>query len=228
MIPPWRPEPTLEMLWHDAAPSYVAEEILRGCHRKSIIPATIFPDKSRRGADKSKFAAHLKANGVGKYFSVDEIVAPNDKAKAASVGYTELVPPTHTWGLSTLLVWIADQIRHEVGSPVAMRNMWRPQSYNALVSSSSINSDHPNACSIDLDFADYLDRGGAETWLAEWIVSNDNAARVSVGLGERSLHIGVLSPEGSRWWKYKSYLGEVNPVFKHMKMMGVLGVSSDE
>ena len=213
-----------QMIWCYTAPSSVAEDILRGCHRKSIIPASIFPDV----AEKAQFAAHLKANGVGKYFSVDEIVTPNDKAKAASVGYSELVPPTHTWGLSTLLVWIADQIRHEVGSPVAMRNHWRPQSYNLLVGGKSIEGDHPNACSIDLDFKNNFARRSAEGWLAEWIEHDHNVARVSVGLGERSLHIGVLSPEGSRYWRYKSYLGEVNRVFRTMKMMGVLGVSSDE
>ena len=47
---------------------------------------------------------------------------------------------------------LADTLRDASGGPVILRNAWRPQSYNALVSTSAIDSDHPNACALDLDF----------------------------------------------------------------------------
>lgn len=189
-----------EMLWHDYAPSSVAERILEKQTDRTILPA---PASARR--DRLGFECHLKSNGVGDHFSIAEIVTPNDRRKAQSVGYNELVPPGHTWGVVCLLVWLADQLREAVGSPVGMRNLWRPQSYNRQVAKSAITSDHPNACGIDLDFGRSSARQEAEDWLAGWVVDNNNVARLSVGLGDESLHVGVLSPNGSRHWKYDSY-----------------------
>ncbi len=208
------------MLWSTAAPSAAAEKILSEHHRPTIIPAPLQP----LNGDKLKFHHHLVANGVGRYFDTDEIVTPNDKAKAESVGYDEFVPPEHTWGVVTLLVWIADQMRHEAGSPVKMRNLWRPMSYNRLVSTSGIESDHPNACGMDLDFKTSSARQEAEDWMAALIEASDNAARLSIGLGHKTLHVGVLSPCGSRSWKYKSYGSEepIGPI-DEMEAYGYLG-----
>lgn len=189
-----------EMLWHDYAPSSVAEEILEQAVERTTLPA---PSSARQ--DRLGFEYHLKSNGVGEHFNVREIVAPNDRRKSESVGYSELVPPGHTWGVVCLLVWLADQLREAAASPVSMRNLWRPQSYNELVAKSGLESDHPNACGMDLDFGAWQARQEAEDWLASWVEETQNAARVSVGLGHQSLHVGVLSPNGSRHWRYDSY-----------------------
>ena len=189
-----------EMLWHDYAPSSVAERILEQASGRTILPA---PTSARR--DRLGFEYHLKSNGVGEHFRIVEIVTPNDRGKAAAVGYSELVPPGHTWGVVCLLVWLADQLREAANSPVAMRNLWRPQSYNRRVAKSGLESDHPNACGIDLDFGSSSARQDAEDWLAGWVSDTSNVARLSVGLGDQSLHVGVLSPNGSRHWRYDSY-----------------------
>ena len=199
------PELVDEMLWHDYAPSSVAEAILESWTSRTILPAPPTARQDRRG-----FEYHLKANGVGEYFSAKEIVTPHVADAAASVGYSELVPPGHTWGVVCLLVWLADQLREAAGSPVAMRNLWRPQSYNARVANSGIESDHPNACGVDLDFISGASRQSAEDWLAKWLDYDasenvHNAARLSIGLGHQTLHVGVLSPNGSRCWRYDSY-----------------------
>lgn len=189
-----------EMLWHDYAPSSVAEGILRKWHRPTVLPAP-----ANASLDLLRFEYHLKANGVGDYFSVHEIVAPNHPDKASSVGYMHLTPPAHTWGVACLLVWIADQMRSVADSPVVLRNYWRPQSYNKLVASSGIESDHPNACGIDLDFQNESARRDALDWLCTWLRQSGNAARASVGIGAKTLHVGVLSPNGSRYWTYDSF-----------------------
>jgi hypothetical protein len=210
-----------KMLWSEAAPSCVAEGILRQCHRPTIIPAPVQPGDGEFEA----YEQHLVCNGVGKYFSTMEICTPNDQALAKSCGYGMFVPPQHTWGISTLLVWMADQMRDAAGSPVAMRNHWRPQSYNTLVGGKGLDGDHPNACGIDLDFDTGNDRSRAELWLAEWVYNTKNYARVSVGLGGRSMHVGVLSPKGSRWWEYESYNEVVPAAFREMKDYGVKAVA---
>ncbi len=198
-----------EMLWHDYAPSSVAERILEKQTDRTILPA---PATARM--DRTGFEYHLKSNGVGQYFNAAEIVTPNDSTKAESVGYDELVPPGHTWGVVCLLVWLSDQMREAAGSSVSMRNLWRPQSYNEKVAGSKLESDHPNACGVDLDFRTSTARQDAENWLSDWVVETQNVARLSVGLGGHTLHVGVLSPNGSRHWKYDSYNKQVRPEFR--------------
>lgn len=193
-----------EMLWHDYAPSSVAEQILARELDRVILPA---PLSARRDLEGLRW--HMHANGVGQHFSAREIAAPHQRQKASECGYTQLVPPGHTWGVVCLLVWIADQMREAAAGPVTMRNLWRPQSYNTLVASSGIESDHPNACGMDLDFGTPERREAALEWLVGWLGRTSNAARLSVGLGGSTLHIGVLSPRGSRYWRYDSYPGDV-------------------
>lgn len=197
-----------EMLWHDYAPSRIAEQVLANCDARVMNPA---PPSARQ--DRAGLEYHLRSNGAGEYFSINEIVTPNHRDKARACGYSELVPPGHCWGVVTLVVWLADRLREAADSPAAMRNLWRPQSYNSKVASSGIDSDHPNACGADLDFGSAAAREKAEDWLADWITETGNSARVSVGLGGQTLHVGVLSPNGSRHWKYESYSSSVNPVF---------------
>jgi len=208
-----------EMLWYDDAPSNVAEDILRKVHRPTILPAPISDSRDLR-----RFECHLKGNGVGKYFSVAEIVRPNRPDVAAASGWEDLTPPAFCWGLSTLLICLADRMREAAGSPVTLRNYWRPQSYNSMVSSSGIDSDHPNAAGIDLDFKSIQARQAALSWLCDFINATENSARVSVGLGAQTLHVGVLSPLGSRYWTYDSWSGAVPETLVRMAEMPFLRV----
>jgi hypothetical protein len=203
-----------EMLWSDDAPSSVAEDILRRYHRPTILPAPRSADRSQK-----RFEHHLKANGVGEHFSVNEITTPNHVDIASQAGWVDLTPPAFTWGVSCLLVWMADRMRQAANSPVSMRNYWRPQSYNSRVASSGIESDHPNACGLDLDFSSAGARSNAQDWLRDFVSSTENVARVSVGLGGQSIHVGVLSPSASRYWTYDSYNEAVPDEFTRMADM---------
>jgi hypothetical protein len=203
------------MIYHSHAPSRAAEEILQIYHRKTIIPA---PDTAFQ--DSRRLDLHLRSNDVARRFNIGEIVKPHKASAAKSVGYTELCPPAHTWGVVALLMWIADELREASGAPVNLRNLWRPQSYNALVAESGIDSDHPNACGMDLDFKGPSEREKALEWLIEWVTTSDNAAQVSVGLGGRTLHVGVLTPRGTRHWTYDSWGGRPVPaVFTRLRWM---------
>ena len=136
-----------------------------------------------------------------------EVTRPHHAKVARSLGFEAFVPPVYAWPVLILLCLVADLIRRRVGSPVTMRNAWRPTEYNAKVATSGPESDHPNACGMDLDFRRDGDRAEAEEVLRtlgiilpglEW----------SVGYGSRTLHVGILSPKGARSWTYSGYKGE--------------------
>lgn len=168
--------------------------------------------------DPVQYAAFLKCIGV-KHFSFGEIITPNDQAKAARCGYGHFTPPGHCWALSGLVIRVADHLRTELGEPIHMRNHWRPQSYNRLVSKSSIESDHPNACAVDLDFGSESSLSSALNMFSLALVSapmtlTGFASTISIGIGATSLHIGLYSPKGPRYWVYDSYKGEVPDAIK--------------
>lgn len=161
----------------------------------------------------TEYQAALTCCGV-RYFSAKEIATPNDIAKAKGVGYDHFVPPKHCWALSLLVVGIANRLRALIGKPIKMRNHWRPQSYNAIVSSSGIDSDHPNACAVDLDFASEAER---EMAMDELVEMDDMAHLMpSIGIDAKTLHIGIMSPCGPRYWTYDSFKGEVPDGIKVM------------
>ena len=178
---------------HRVGPGAKAEQILD----------TLRPAPSSE-TSLERFQDYLSERDVARHFSVPlEVCAPHDMAKAMECGYREFVPPEHMWPVAALLMHIADRCRDAVGEPVTLRNYWRPMSYNRLVSKSSIDSDHPNACGIDLDFASISSRQLAQEHVEGLVIRTNNAVRLSIGLGARSLHIGVLN--GSRYWTYGSF-----------------------
>ncbi len=151
-----------------------------------------------------EFGNFMASLGVGRHFTVKEVCEPNDSSAAEETGYTWLVPPPPTWPVVAVILWIADEMRDLVDAPVNMRSLWRPFSYNVQVAKSTIESDHPNACGTDLDFKNEEDREKAMHWLCGFISLNP-LLRVSVGIGKKTLHVGVLSPQGRRHWTYDSF-----------------------
>jgi hypothetical protein len=150
------------------------------------------------------FNRYLKAHGTGRFFKAREICTPRDKRKAKRAGYTLLLPPRHAWPWAMLVVAVADGMRRIVGTSVTMRNLWRPHSYNQQVAKSGIRSDHPNACGADLDFQSVNHRRKAEGY-ARGLHCAIPELEISLGMGSTVLHVGVMSPQGSRHWFYSSY-----------------------
>lgn len=151
------------------------------------------------------------------FFSAREYVTPHSPSVAASCGYDELLPPQHWWRRGAALGLLADELRDLVGEPVYMRNWWRPDCYNTGVGGAP-GGDHPDAHAVDLDFRSERSRADAQGYLCEiyWQQDLDLDAyefesevdarlNLSVGLGGRSIHLGVLSRNGRRHWKYSSY-----------------------
>lgn len=149
------------------------------------------------------FAEYLERHGV-EFFSEREIVTPHKPRKATEAGFDDLTPPPHLWPWALLVVKVGDMVRREVGNPVRLRNLYRPMSYNRLVAKSGIDSDHPNACAGDFDFSSVSHRRTAEQMIRNLAAENPEL-EVSLGMGARSLHVGILSPKGSRSWFYDSY-----------------------
>ncbi len=149
------------------------------------------------------FWSYVRACRPGAWFKYAEVVAPHRKQKAKRAGHTTLVPPRHLWMWATLVIRLANLIRKEIGTPVKMRNLYRPMSYNAMVATSGIKSDHPNACGADLDFKTIGDRRKAEGFLRGLMFARPDF-NISMGIGSRTLHVGIHTPRGSRIWAYKS------------------------
>ena len=154
-------------------------------------------------ADLEAFTRYMDDHGV-EFFSAEEVTTPNHPDKALQVGFEVLVPPLHLWPWALLVLKVGDRIRKAVDHPVRLRNLYRPMSYNALVASSDIDSDHPNACAGDFDFANQDHRRVAEDLVRDLSRSLPEL-ELSLGLGARSLHVGVMSPKGKRHWFYDSY-----------------------
>lgn len=196
-----------EMRYHDVSTSPWAQSIVLArdlVDRRGELP----PMTGGYAPTIRDFGESLRSFGVGRYFSVGELIIPNHTPKAIQAGYAAFVPPPHLWGVTVILLWIADRLRHYACGPVRLRNYWRPQSYNRLVSTSKIDSDHPNACAFDLDFADAAARERAQAWLEGFAVGWGERLKLSVGYGAQTLHVGVLSPQGRRTWTYDSFAGE--------------------
>jgi len=153
--------------------------------------------------DQEDFSSYLDDYSI-EFFSVEEVIRPNHPDTAREVGYEVLIPPLHLWPWSLLVLRVGDRMRRAVDHPVRLRNLYRPMSYNALVASSGIDSDHPNACAGDFDF-----RTGDHRRVAEDLIRDLSRAHpeldVSLGLGARTLHVGIMSPKGKRHWFYDSY-----------------------
>ena len=161
------------------------------------------PDHEAFPHTQGGFDAFRKACGV-KYFSAREACTPRWKAKAKSVGYERFVPPQFVWPWCALVLKLCDGMRRAIEEPIKLRNLWRPQSYNRLVAGSGIESDHPNGCGADLYFSGVGSRRKAEGFL-RGVHAVAPELEMSLGLGARVVHVGVLSVKGGRTWFYETF-----------------------
>lgn len=170
--------------------------------------------------DLAGFQLYLDDVGV-QYFSANEITSPNNPSAAHQCGYDILLPEQAGWERIGALALLSDQLRALVDEPVFMRNWWRPPCYNNLVGGAA-GGDHPDADAVDLDFSSATSRAAAQAFLCENYWSQDIVApeeiapgtdldprlNLSVGMGGATLHVGLLSANGRRFWFYGSYTEE--------------------
>jgi len=146
-----------------------------------------------------KYIAEIGAKRV----SARELLTPNHEAIAKSLGYTWFLPPKADWANLVPLIALFEHIRDVTKHPIRVRNWWRPADYNAKVGGAS-KSDHITAHAFDCDFNSADLRRVAESELVK-IQRQRADLKVSLGLGNRTIHIGALSPAGRRTWKYNDY-----------------------
>lgn len=150
------------------------------------------------------FQSYLDDTGVD-HFSAKEMTRPHHPDVAERLGYAEFLPPHSWWPRGAALALLADVLRQAVGEPVHMRNWWRPQPYNSdsTVGGAS-DSDHIIAAGVDLDYRSAESRRTAEGILRRYY-ETESWLELSLGLGNRTTHVGMLSPQGSRDGTYSSY-----------------------
>jgi hypothetical protein len=148
------------------------------------------------------FQKYLDDTGVI-YFTAKEMITPRNRTLARKFGYENFLPKHEWWPRGAALAKLADHCRFVAASPVTMRNWWRPKGYNEAVGGAA-GGDHPTAHAVDLDYQSMQARCAAEsmlkTYRATW-----PWLKMSLGLGYRTTHVGLMSPRGERWWPYKSY-----------------------
>jgi hypothetical protein len=151
------------------------------------------------------FERYLAASGV-RAFKAAELTRPNHPEVAAKFGFTSFLPPQSWWPRGVALALLAQDIEHQVGEPVSIRNWWRPPAYNRDPRvGGAERGDHLGAFSVDLDYLSSGARRRAEQWL-HGLARSQQWLQLSLGLGDRSTHIGILSPRGHREWHYASYV----------------------
>jgi hypothetical protein len=163
---------------------------------------------------------YLDEVGV-QHVTAPDLVEPYNEDAAAMCGFDLLLPPQSEWEKAAALSLFTDVLTELVGEPIFMRNWWRPDCYNEAVGGAP-GGDHPDADAVDLDFSSPTTRAIAQQFLCEtyWnadIVTPDQILpgsdldprlAMSVGLGGVTIHLGVLSAGGRRFWYYDSYSAE--------------------
>lgn len=163
------------------------------------------------------FQAYLDGVGVT-HFAAWEYVVPNNQTVADRCGFTILLPDRSMWRRAAALGLLADELRELVDEPVTLRNWWRPPCYNQGVGGAA-NGDHPDGDALDLDFRSERSRADAQRhlcdayWRRDIVDAGDIAPgsnldprlNMSIGLGGATIHLGLLSRNGRRYWKYSSY-----------------------
>ena len=150
------------------------------------------------------FQNYLASSGV-RAFDAGELTRPNHPVIAAKLGFSSFLPPQAWWPRGAALALLAQKIENLVGEPVEVRNWWRPQAYNRHPKvGGAERGDHLEGFALDLDYGTSEARRRAERWLRS-LVATDGWLQLSLGLGDRTTHIGILSPRGHREWHYASY-----------------------
>ena len=177
-------------------------------------------DANDYGPDIDSFQMYLDDVGV-QHFTALEIAEPYNQAAATMCGYTLLLPENDEWEKAAALALFADVLRELVGEPIFLRNWWRPPCYNDAVGGAA-GGDHPDADAFDLDFSSATSRAIAQGFLCDMYWNEDIVApedidptsgldprlNLSVGLGGVTIHLGVLSEGGRRFWYYGTYTDE--------------------
>lgn len=165
----------------------------------TVSPPTSYP------VTQEGFQRYLNHTGVA-HFSATEMLRPHKPDIARRLGYDTLLPPHAWWPRGAALALLADELRRLVAEPVDMRNWWRPVSYNREVGGAA-DSDHVTAHGIDLDYRSADSRRRAETRLRD-LFDEEEALELemSLGLGNVTTHVGLLSPGRRRDWFYSSYV----------------------
>ncbi len=154
--------------------------------------------------DLQGFELYLASSGVRAYNAAD-LTYPNRPEVAAEFGFTWFLPPQAWWPRGVALALLAQEIEDRVGETVKIRNWWRPPAYNRDPRvGGAPRGDHIAAFGMDLDYLSSQGRRRAEQWLRS-LAARHGWLQVSLGLGDRTTHIGILSPRGSREWHYASY-----------------------
>ncbi len=154
--------------------------------------------------------------GVSPRFSAHEMVTPNNISVAQRCGFQQLLPKRCRWLSAAVQGLLATELRAVInngnengGNGITLRNWWRPQCYNKGVGGAG-SSDHMQARGFDLDFTTPQQRAQAQNLLCK--MYKENPFSLQVGIGCKTLHIGVGSPkrlrqypdDGSRFWTYSS------------------------
>ncbi len=170
--------------------------------------------------DLDGFQLYLDAVGI-QHVTAADLAEPYNEAAAEMCGLDLLLPEQERWENGAALALFTDALTELVGEPIFLRNWWRPPCYNDAVGGEPAG-DHPDADAIDLDFSSPTTRAIAQGFLCEtyWeldIVPPERIApgsdldprlNMSVGLGGITIHLGVLSAGGRRFWYYDSYSSE--------------------
>ena len=171
-------------------------------------------------ADVEGLQMYLDAVGV-QHITAAEIVEPYNQEAADGCGLSILLAPNDQWEKLGALGLFTDELVELVDEPVFVRNWWRPPCYNEAVGGAA-GGDHPDADAVDLDFNSPTSRAMAQQHLCDTYWNQDIVApeqiapgsdldprlNMSVGLGGITIHLGVLSANGRRFWLYDSYSEE--------------------
>jgi hypothetical protein len=150
------------------------------------------------------FQEYLAATGV-RTVSAAELTRPNHPGVAARLGFDDFLPPQSWWQRGAALALLIQELRSVVHEPLYVRNWWRPASYNSDPAvGGARNGDHPTANAVDLDYASRAGRMRAERWLRA-LDRSTRWLQLSMGLGDRTTHVGIGSAKGRREWHYAGW-----------------------
>lgn len=165
-------------------------------------------DPARYPHTQDGFQRYLTDSGV-KAFSAVELTRPHHPDVARQFGYTNFLPSQAWWPRGAALALLAEKLRAEAGTPVTVRNWWRPAEYNRHPRvGGARSSDHLTAHSLDLDYPTAAAQRRAEKYLLA-LDEKEPWLALSLGLGARTTHIGLQSPAGHRTWFYGGHRPEL-------------------